>query len=142
MMYIWVARFNSTEQDEFNVASALTKAMFMANDAMLTHSVVDSTYNEVTYLEGASVTKPSVHPASVIVISILMGLDVIAILAVAFISFRANSSLRVIYAARLESRAAAAVGAQLQAGTRIPGPLFDQGGVSDEVRGGRWLQER
>jgi hypothetical protein len=103
---------------ESNSESVLTAALFFANEATLTRAGATTNTAGVKVYEstGRTVTKPNVPLAAKIVVSVLLGLEVVGLLALTVFTYRAPT-----FTKRIDAVAAAVIGAQLFApGQSVP----------------------
>ncbi|KAK9415199.1 hypothetical protein SUNI508_02047 [Seiridium unicorne] len=110
----WFRAFNDTS----SVNVTLSAAMFLANEATLTRAASTDYYGgrNIRYAVGTSVTKPGILLPAKIVISVLLGVEVIMILGLLMVIYRLPT-----FVTRINSITTAIIGAQLfSSGLSVP----------------------
>jgi hypothetical protein len=112
-VYGW---FNSFRQAD-GAEEVLTAALFLANDATLTRAASDTTFGNQIYTSvGVSFDKPNVSLPAQIIVSALLGIEVLALVGLLVFIYR-----RPTFANRLDAFMLATIGAQLAAaGATLP----------------------
>ncbi|KAL5622636.1 hypothetical protein FOBRF1_001886 [Fusarium oxysporum] len=100
--------FNGLKNEEAT-AQALEKAMFFANEALLTTAASLSQNRPIFYNPGTAVMKPKKDLAAVITVTTLIGLQVVALCALMWFILRAPT-----WTETLDADALAQIGGQLK----------------------------
>lgn len=116
LAYEWFAGFNITNEP----LPSLKAAMFYANEALLTASTGQHPSlpgRRIASSIGTAVVKPKVSLPAKVIISILLAVEVLALVGLAVFIYRVPT-----FARRLDAFSTAAIGAQLSsAGVQLPG---------------------
>jgi len=112
-VYHWFDGFRQVDR----VNETLTAALFLANDATLTRAASNRVFGNVIYTSiGASFDKPNISLPAQIIISALLGIEIIALVGLMVFIYG-----RPTFASRLDTFMLATIGAQLAAaGATLP----------------------